>query len=196
MSEEGESVVPGGKSKKRRWTLWTAIGGLGAVAGALSVPMAVQEFVKWTSERVERAGAVDLPTSFPDEIWKRASVEEYAWLADEWCYPSLPGFVTRFRVVDAKLQRQNQGQAPRPFTTEWVDVDVYNSSLGSMRLWHHKDGWPGNYVHYTPGKTAEWRENERYAADDGTISAGDKRLVLSCARCSVSADGFTYSCAG
>ncbi len=194
MTQDPQPAPTPSKKKRPKWTLWAAVGGLGTVAAALSAPSAVQEFVRWSGETAARAGSVDLPSSFPNEYWKVARPADFAWLEDDWCYPTLPGFTTSFRVIDGALQRQNRGQQPSPFVTEWVDTKVYVSSLGMIRIWHQND-WPGSYVHYTPGKTAEWRENERYGHDDGSISAGDKRLVLSCSRCTVSADGFTYACA-
>jgi hypothetical protein len=195
MTEHDSSPNDSPKPKRPKWTVWAAIGGLGTIAAALSMPSALQDFVGWARDAAAGAGSVELPAAYPGERFKPAKPAEFAWLADEWCYPSLPGFTTTFRLVDGRLQRRNRGEQPSPFVTEWVDVDVYKSSNGMLRIWHHND-WPGSYVHFSPDKTAEWRENERYLHDDGSVSAGDKMLVLSCGRCTVGADGLTYACNG
>jgi hypothetical protein len=160
----------------------------------LAFPSQVEQVYDWFAGKYERLDAVDLPSSYPGEIWRDAAPEQFSWLSDEWCYPSLPDFHSRFRVVDGRLERQNQGDSPQPFTTQWVKTRVYLSDKGVLRLWYEDSEWPGNYVTFTPGKTAEWQENERYGKDDGSITSGRKRLVLSCARCTVSGDGMTYDC--
>ena len=86
------------------------------------------------------------------------------------------------------------GEQPKPFTTEWWKTKVYISNDGVLRIWYENSDLPGNYIVFTPGKTAEWKEYERYTKDGGQVSSGKKRLVLSCKRCSLSNDGITYSC--
>jgi hypothetical protein len=49
-------------------------------------------------------------------------------------------------------------------------------------------------VEFSPRKTAEWNENERYENDDGSVHSGKPRLVLSCRRCKVDEDQGTYTC--
>jgi len=180
-------------TRRRNWFVVLA-GVASATLAVLAFPAQVENVYHWFSSKFARWDAVELPTSYPDEIWKVATVEQFGWLEDEWCYPTIPGFKTRFRVVAGALERQNEGAMPKPFTTDWWKTKVYLSNNGVLRIWHEATDVPGSYITYTPGKTAEWRENERYGNDDGSIRSGKKRLVLSCKRCSLSDDGFTYSC--
>lgn len=176
----------------RRGWLYALGGFASAVAAVILFPAQVEQAYKWFSDRYESWDAVDLPSSYPGEIWKRAAVEQFRWLEDEWCYPTIPGFKTRFRVVGDALERQNEGAMPKPFTTVWWKTKVYLSNNGILRIWHDDPDIPGSYITYSPEKTAEWHENERYSNDDGTVRSGKKRLVLSCKRCTVS--DYTYSC--
>lgn len=179
--------------RKRNWIF--VVGGIAsATLAVLAFPAQVEQVYGWFAGKYESWGSVDLPSSYPGELWNVAGPQQFAWLEDEWCYPTIPDFRTRFRVVDGALERQNEGRLPKPFTTAWLKTKVYLSNNGVLRLWYEDSDMPGNYVHFTPGKTAEWQENERYAKDDGSITGGRKRLVLSCKRCSISDDGITYSC--
>lgn len=183
----------GGEKPRKRWTLWAVIVALATISGALAVPQAAENFVNWAKARVGAIGAVELGATFPGEVWKPAAREDYAWLVDTWCYPTLAGFTSEFRFGGPALQRRNAAPRPRAFQSEWVDVEVFRSNRGMLRLRHAND-WPGNYIDYSPAKTAEFHENERYVYDDGRVEAGDERLALSCARCTLSGDGLTYSC--
>lgn len=170
------------------------LGKIGVVAGALGlIPLL---YAGWTfvSERWSGRGTVELAGSFPGEVWRRATPSQFAWLADEWCYPSLPGFQSRFRVSNGTLQRQNTGVRPQQFTTNWVNSVVHISNRGVLRVKYDHPDWSVSFVHAEPGKTAEWQENERSTREDGSVVAGRQRLVLSCARCQVSPDRSTYSC--
>ena len=142
------------------------------MAGALAIVPQFEGLRQFVLQRRAAFGSVDLPGSYPGEKWRPATVKDFDWLQDEWCYPALAGFRSRFRVQNGVLARQNVG----------------------VRLRYVHSDWPGSYVDREPGKTAEWREKERSAADDGTISSGKKRLVLSCRRCRLSSDGSTYTC--
>jgi hypothetical protein len=177
--------------KRRNW-LVAAASGASVIVAVLAFPAQIEQIYKWFAGKYESWNAVDLPTSYPGELWKVATVEQFAWLEDEWCYPTIPGFKTRFRVADGTLERQNEGDMPKPFTTAWWKTKVYLSNNGVLRIWHDAADIPGSYITYSPEKTAEWHENERYSNDDGSTRSGKKRLVLSCKRCTVS--DYTYSC--
>ena len=182
------------EEKKRRGWLY-AIAGLASTAIAvLAFPAQVENVYKWFAGKYQSWDAVDLPATYPGELWKVAKAEQFAWLEDEWCYPTIPGFRSRFRVVGDTLERQNIGQLPKPFTTEWWKTKVYLSNKGVLRIWYDDADLPGNYISFVPDKTAEWHEYERYARDDGSTRSGRERLVLSCKRCSLSSDGISYSC--
>jgi hypothetical protein len=179
--------------EKLGW-LSSGIAKAGAVAGALAlIPLL---YAGWTvaSSWWTSRGTVELAGSFPGEVWRPATPSQFAWLADDWCYPSLPGFHSRFRVANGTLERQNTGTRPQRFTTPWINSVVHISNRGVIRVKYDHPEWSVTFVQATPGKTAEWEENERSTKDDGTVVAGRHRLVLSCARCQVSRDGSTYSC--
>lgn len=191
-------VEPGTKTRtfwaKVRAKVWVIVGIVGTISGALAFVPQFRDFLHFVADQWETHGSVALEGSYPGEIWKPASVREFAWLQDEWCYPSLPGFKSRFRIHNGVLGRQNSGTNPESFVTDWVNAEVFISNRGVIRLRYAKVDWPGTYVYREPNKTAEWRENERYLTDAGNVSSGNKRLVLSCRRCTVSTDGITYSC--
>jgi hypothetical protein len=182
------------EERRRRGWLYALGGFASAVAAVILFPSQVEQAYHWFAGKYESLDAVELPGTYPGELWKVAKAEQFAWLEDEWCYPTIPGFRSRFRVVAGALERQNEGQMPKPFTTEWWKTKVYISNGGVLRIWYENPDLPGNYVTFTPGKTAEWKEYERYTKDDGQVSSGKKRLVLSCKRCSLSSDGISYSC--
>jgi len=77
----------------------------------------------------------------------------------------------------------------------WVKTQVYISNRGKLRVIHdQRSDWPSSFIAFSPTKTAEWHENERYESDDGSIQSGNARLVLSCKRCRVDGDQGTYVC--
>jgi hypothetical protein len=166
----------------------------GAIATAFSIVPQFDDARKWMVESWRGIGSVELPGAYPGEIWKPASAEQVTWLQDEWCYPSLRGFKSRFRLQNGTLFRQNEATPPAPFVSEWVAAEVYVSNKKVLRLRYKLKDWPGDYIDFDPEKSAEWRENQRFTEDDGTVVAGKKRLVLSCSRCALSRDGITYSC--
>jgi hypothetical protein len=166
----------------------------GAIAGALGLIPLLYAGWTFTSGWWHDRGTVELAGSFPGEVWRPATPSQFAWLADQWCYPSLPGFQSRFRVTNGTLQRQNVGARPQPFTTKWVNSVVHISNRGLLRVDYDHPDWSISFIHSEPGKTAEWHENERSTKDDGSVIAGRQRLALSCARCQVSSDRSTYSC--
>ena len=172
----------------------SVLGKVGVVAGALGLIPLVYAGWTFATGVLSRRGTAELAGSFPGEVWRPARQSQFTWLADQWCYPSLPGFQSRFRIADGMLQRQNSGTRPERFTTNWVNTVVHISNRGVLRVDYDHPDWPISFVTFTPGKTAEWEENERSSRDDGTTVAGRHRLVLSCARCQVSSDRSTYSC--
>lgn len=160
---------------------------IGALVGATAVfPWVKEKWIHWTD--------VHIDGSFPGETWKHAALDQFSWLQDEWCFPSIPGFRSRFRLEGQTLERQNSGTAPGAFVTEWVKAKVHISNRGVLRIDYANSVWPISFVEFTSGQATEWRENERYPQDDGTSLPGRKRLVLSCSRCQVARDGLTYSC--
>jgi hypothetical protein len=181
--------------ERRRQGLIYVVGGfLSAIAAVVLFPSQIEQAYNWFASKYEGLDAVSLPATYPGELWKTAKSEEFAWLADEWCYATIPGFRTRFRVNEGGLERQNTGDQPKPFTTEWWKTKVYVSNNGVLRIWYENSDLPGDYIEFRPDKTAEWKEYQRFSRDDGSITSGKKRLVLSCKRCSLSSDGITYSC--
>jgi hypothetical protein len=140
---------------------------------------------------------VDLPGSYPGELWKRATVSDYEWLQDEWCYPSLSGFRSRFKIEGGILFRPNEGTEPNPFKSEWMRAHGHLSDSNVLRINYEQtrtNEWPIDFVTREVGNTAAWQENQRFVNDDRSVSSGSKRLVLSCRRCRVSSDGISYSC--
>lgn len=172
----------------------SVLGKLGVIAGAIGLIPLVYAGWTFASGWLSSLGTVELAGSFPGEVWRPATASQFEWLADQWCYPSLPGFESRFRVANGALQRQNSGLQPQRFTTNWVNTTVHTSNRGVLRVAYEHHEWPISFIQFEPGKSAEWQENERSTRDDGTVVAGRHRLVLSCARCRVSSDRSTYSC--
>lgn len=180
-------------SKRTVWAMLTAgVIGVGYIGGALGVIPYVSTAVTWIHDRW--AGYVELPGTYPDEKWKPATQAQYSWLVDEWCYPSLRGFHSRFRIVNGVLQRQNQGSRPDAFTSDWISADAFISNRSVLRLRYRNSDWPGSYIAFQPSQPAEWMENIRYTDDQGIVTSGDKMLVLSCSRCRLMRGGLTYSC--
>jgi hypothetical protein len=147
--------------------IWAGIAAVGVLAGALAIVPQFEGLRQFVLQRRAAFGSVDLPGSYLGETWRPAR------------RVVLPG-VGRIPIA-----------LSRP---EWRSRRAKRGSQAIIRLRYVNSDWPGTYVDREPGKTAEWRENERSAADDGTISSGKKRLVLSCGRCRLSSDGSTYSC--
>jgi hypothetical protein len=186
-------------SLRRKWgKTAAAVLIVSGLATFLTFPSTVEQALRWAREfpqKIDRWwNAVELPGTYPGEVWKSAKSHEFEWLVGDWCYPSMPDFRSRFRVVGGTLQRQNEGRRPEPFRTEWSNAKTYVSNRGVLRMRYDDPNLPGSFVTMTPGKTAEWHEHERYGNDDGTTRSGKPRLVLSCARCQVSNDGITYTC--
>jgi len=187
------------ETKRGKWKITVAIASfLVALAGGIvtlvTSPEKISDSWNWFLNLYHRKGSVTLAGSYPNEIWRAATPDEVSWLAGEWCYPSLRDFRTRFRIAGGTLQRQNEGRNPKPFRTEWTNTKVYASNTGLLRIAHDDPNMPASIVNVTSGKTAEWRESERYVNEDGTTRSGQSRLVLSCTRCRLSRDGTTYAC--
>jgi hypothetical protein len=133
--------------------------------------------------------------SFPGEYWRTATIREVSWLADEWCYPSLPGFFSRFRVEGTRMLRQNEAKTPPVMKTEWLEVSIHRSNRDALRLTYPgKPDWPPEYIHFQPRLTAEHHYNERAVLDDGTVRSSQRKLVLSCKRCALEQGGLVYNC--
>lgn len=139
---------------------------------------------------------ISLKGSYPGEIWKVAQAADFSWLTDKWCYPSLPGFVTYFRVERGRLFRQNESGPPRAFKTDWIPVEqVHMSNRDVLRIsYPRSQDWPIDFIQFEQGRTAEWREYQRSIKDDGTVQSSAKKLVLSCTRCTLDPQGITYDC--
>jgi len=180
-------------SKKVVWgTIVAVVTGAGAIGGALGIIPYVSAIGTWLHDRW--GGYVQLSGSYPGEKWKPAMPAQFAWLTDQWCYPTLPGFSSQFRITNGTLQRQNQSTPPDPFVSDWVTVDVFISNRNTIRLKYENPDWPGSFIDFDPSKSAEWKENARYTDDQGVVTSGDKHLVLSCKRCRLTRGGLTYSC--
>ena len=174
--------------------VWIVVGGLGTVAAALGIIAQVSGGWSWLRTRWDTLNAIELTGSYDGEVWFSAKPEQFSWLRDEWCYPSLRGFRSRFKVEREKLFRQNEGGLPRPFKTNWVEASVFISNRKVLRIRYSNSDWPSDFIDYNPKKTAEFKENQRFPQDDGKVTSGKKRLVLSCSRCQLSQDGISYDC--
>lgn len=136
-----------------------------------------------------------LKGSYPGEYWKAANKADYAWLSDEWCYPSVPDFVSRFKLEGTQLFRQNEGGKYQYIKTEWIPITVHRSNRNVLRFTYPKEqDWPIDFLEFEPGRTTEWREYTRSLNDDGSVSSNKKSLAISCRRCSVDKLGITYDC--
>jgi hypothetical protein len=166
------------------------------LASALGFIPLVREETGRLLTAVRNIGTVDLPGSYPGETWRVASRDDYRWLEDEWCFPSLRGFKSRFKFENDHLYRQNASSGPDSFVTKWEPVEVFKSNSGTIRLRASEEtGWNAAFI-VSGDRGASFRENERGVGDDGTITSGNRILALSCARCSIATDGLTYSCNG
>jgi hypothetical protein len=133
--------------------------------------------------------------SFPGEFWRAATAQETNWLVDEWCYPSLPGFVSRFRREGGRMLRQNEGKTPPIAKTDWLVISIQRSNRGALRItYQDKPEWPPEYIHYEPRLTAEHHYNDRTVLDDGSVRSSPRKLVLSCNRCTIDQAGLVYNC--
>ncbi len=163
---------------------------MGLVAGALPIVVPVFDGV---SDWVKSFYTVELPDAYPHEVWKNASVDDLTWLQDEWFYPTIPDFYTRFKVENNTLYQQNEGYNP-DVLTDWIEVKVFISDNGLLRLRYVSNDWTGTYIKKTEGKNFEFHNFERLVADNGTVTTDRSRLVLSKNHCKVSRDGMTYDC--
>ena len=159
---------------------------VGVVAGLVTVASGT---FAWMKHKWLHLTDMDLPGTYAGESWKRAEEKQYAWLQEEWCYPSLPGFRSRFIIRDGSLFRQNESTDPRTSKSDWVQAEVFISNRGVLRLRYASTDWPGDFIIFDSQKPAEWRENQRSGNDGGSVTSGEQRLVLSCKRCRMSEDG-------
>jgi len=185
--------APGAKRKNN--TFWQIILVLGALGAALSFLLTTFGLIPSFKDWFARQGSVELSGSYDGEIWREAAERDYGWLAkDSWCYPALRGFKSEFRLASGSLEQRNSSPAPDAFETEWVPLKVYISNRSILRLHDTRKKWDVSFVTFEPDDPAEFRENNRFTKDDGSVEGGNKRLALSCTRCSLSADGVTYDC--
>jgi hypothetical protein len=185
---------PGAKRKNSN-TLWQVVLMLGALGAALSFLLTTFGLVPSFKDWFARQGSVELAGSYDGEIWREAATRDYGWLAkDSWCYPALQGFKSEFRMASGALEQRNSSPAPDPFVTEWVPLKVYISNRGILRLHDTRKKWDVSFLTFEADDPREFRENNRFTKDDGSVEGGNKRLALSCTRCSLSADGVTYDC--
>ncbi|BCW89564.1 hypothetical protein sos41_27300 [Alphaproteobacteria bacterium SO-S41] len=175
--------------------LWSFIAGVTALAAFIGVIVATTEFGAKMWERYAE-GYDTLPDSYPNELWRSAGEADFAWLVDDWCYTTLDGFASRFRVVGGALERQNIMSYPGDDVTAWEKTEVHISKKGNMLrvAYPDNDAWPEDFIRFKGERPAEFGENNRTVHDDGAVSAGEPRQVLSCTRCKVSRDGMTYNC--
>lgn len=169
--------------------VWFIVAIVASIAGAISIITPIREFFGWTKGLAN----VDLDATFPNETWKPAKEKDFSWIEGEWTFPALDGFLSRFKIEDDKLYRQNEGSVPQKFKTEWVEVKPYISNNRTLRLaYPSKSGWDDNFFERI--KEFDCKEHERSVMDDGAVVAGDRRLMLSRGHCKISLDGTTYDC--
>lgn len=186
--------MPANERKGFAARAWAGVGVTAALASALGFIPLLREESGRLKTTLSNIGTVELPGSYPGETWKVASPSDYHWLEDEWCFPSLRGFKSRFKFDNEHLYRQNSGSNPDAFVTQWEPVEVFKSNRGVLRLRASvESGWNAAFI-VSGDRDASFHENERHVADDGTVTSDDKILALSCSRCSMSEDGLTYSC--
>lgn len=138
-------------------------------------------------------GEVELPATYSNETWRRASADDAAWIIGDWCYPTLGDFKSEFRSEGGKITRRNSATYPA-MDTGWVDVIVYKSNRDLIRIWHDDDATPGAYLRPATSDKLSYYENERNQNDAGDISDSNQILALNCTRCTLSGDGSTYDC--
>lgn len=180
------------RSKFERLMYWAGV--LGTLGAALAVLWGVLDAPKFLDKVLQMVWYEDLPGSYPNERWRSVDPEDVNWLQDEWCYPALRGFRSRFVVSDGKLLRKNAG-------AEWIEVKSIYLSKGKadtgslLRIQYPKtSGLQIDFIAFDPGNTAEWREHQRFTSHDGTVRSEGNRLALSCNQCFMSGDGMTYDC--
>ena len=98
MSEEKKSFLKSAdKITNRLAGIGAAIACLGSIFGAGA----------YLWNRAQSIGEVDLPATYENEEWRLAKKADYAWLADEWCYPTLiisePRFASRAKHFSAGI---------------------------------------------------------------------------------------------
>ncbi|HLT32329.1 MAG TPA: hypothetical protein VKZ98_00935 [Aquaticitalea sp.] len=161
---------------------------MGIVAGALPIIVPVLDGVMdWFSS----FNTVELADAYPHEVWKNETIDNLTWLQDEWFYPTIPDFHTRFKIENNVLFQQNEGYNPY-VKTDWIEVKVFVSDKGLWRLRYVTNEWPGTYIKKSETKTSEYQNFERLVGDDGSVTTNKARLVLSKTRCQVT--GVTYTC--
>lgn len=166
------------------------LGRVSLIAGALAILPYMASTYNW----FEELDAVDLPDAFKGEIWEEASIDKVNWMEGDWFYPNLPQFYTHFKIEDGILYQQNEGAIPNKFITEWVSTKIFISNRDVLRLRYLSKDWDGTFIYKEDGVDYRFYNNERYVGDDGTVTSGDKRVVLRKDRCKISEDGMTYEC--
>ncbi|MCK7591061.1 hypothetical protein M0G43_10790 [Subsaxibacter sp. CAU 1640] len=164
---------------------------MGIVAGALPIIVPVVDGI---SDWFSNMNTVELPDAYPNEVWKNEDVANLTWLQDEWFYPTIPNFYTRFKIENNTLFQQNEGYNP-DVLTEWIEVKVFVSDKGLLRLRYVSNDWPGTFIRKPDTKNSEYQNFERGVADDGSVTTDKARLVLSKTRCKITNGGMTYNCA-
>ena len=151
---------------RRLLTISALLGGAGAL---LAFPSQIADLLEGASSLVRGVGAVNLPTSYPGEVWYPAKPEQLSWIVGAWCAGNVPGFRSTFRLASGGLDRMNTHPVYSP-TGEWVHATAYVNNQGLIRLWYDISTWPGDYITQTPTNLfGEWTEYQRGMADDGTI---------------------------
>lgn len=166
---------------------------LGIFGGAVSFLVLLFGGGAFVLNKLRSVGEVSLPATYANETWRPAKAEQYAWLANRWCYPTLPNFQTEFRLNGKKLQHRNVGTNPQT-DTGWLDATAYVNQNDLIRIWHDDGGLPGAYYRPAAADRLSFYENDRSTADSGEVRDGDRFLALNCTRCKISPDGLTYSC--
>src|SRR5689334_13879698 len=93
------------EDRRKKNTVWQVILILGALGGALSFLLTTFGMVPTFKDFFARQGSVELTGTYDGEIWKEAAENDYGWLAkDSWCYPTLRGFKSEFRVNAGALE--------------------------------------------------------------------------------------------
>jgi hypothetical protein len=170
---------------------------IGLIVGIVSGAIAIGAFLagglgsarNWLATR----GDVALPGTHDGERWRKARPEDFAWLMAAWCYPTLGDFRTEFRMAEGRPQRRNVARDTGT-DTGWMEIDVYRSNNGLIRVWHKNSDMPGAYFRPATSDRLSFYENDRSTSDAGEVSDGKRYLALDCARCAVSDDGITYDC--
>ena len=190
MAETGKT------SQKPKFTfegMKTKLGIIGGIIAILGFIPQVREFLGWT----ESFKYVEVRGAFPNEKWMEAQTKDFSWLEGEWSILKLRGFTSSFKIENGVLYRQNKSTGnfneSENFVSPWYPVETHVTTEGLLQLAYPKDSkWPLNFIRKEDDCACY--ENERYAADDGTITSGDKRQLLNVQHTRLSADGITYTC--